>query len=274
MIQRSSNRELWYSLFAVLMLTIAYVFMVSMLNGIPAASDFFGHMIGVIGFVLMLMTETLYSLRKRSRSARWGRMAEWLDFHIFTGLVGPYLVLLHSSWKFNGLAGIVMLLTVIIVASGFVGRYIYTAVPRTADGVEVESSQVEAFIRQADQELQRWLETRPVETRRQVQMLAQPAQSSGNPMLDLLFRPLDELNDRIRWWRIRSQLDVQTNQQLSQLEKLLRQRQNLNRQIRTLAIARRLMSLWHTVHIPIGMALFSAAFIHIIAAIYYATLLH
>ncbi len=273
MIQRSSNRELWYSLFAVLMLTMAYVFMVSMLNGIPAASDFFGHMIGIVGFVLMLMTETLYSLRKRSRSARWGRMADWLDFHIFTGLVGPYLVLLHSSWKFNGLAGVVMLLTVIIVVSGFVGRYIYTAVPRTADGVEVEASQVEAFIRQADQELQRWLETRPPEIRQQVQMLAQPGQSSGNALWDLLLRPLDELNERIRWWSIRSQLDAQTRQQISQLEKLLRQRQNLNRQIRTLAVARRLMSLWHTVHIPIGMALFTAAFIHIIAAIYYATLL-
>jgi hypothetical protein len=230
-------------------------------------------MIGIVGFVLMLMTETLYSLRKRSRSARWGRMADWLDFHIFTGLVGPYLVLLHSSWKFNGLAGVVMLLTVIIVVSGFVGRYIYTAVPRTADGVEVEASQVEAFIRQADQELQRWLETRPPEIRQQVQMLAQPGQSSGNALWDLLLRPLDELNERIRWWSIRSQLDAQTRQQISQLEKLLRQRQNLNRQIRTLAVARRLMSLWHTVHIPIGMALFTAAFIHIIAAIYYATLL-
>lgn len=273
MIQRTSNRELWYSLFAILTITIAYVFMVSMLNGIPAASDFFGHMIGVVGFVLMLMTETLYSLRKRSRSARWGRMAEWLDFHIFTGVVGPYLVLLHSSWKFNGLAGIVMLLTVIIVASGFVGRYIYTAVPRTADGVEIEANQIEAFIHQADRELQRWLETRPEETRRQVQMLAQPVKSSGNPALDLLLRPLDELIDRIRWWSIRSRLDTQTRQQLAQLEKLLRQRQNLHRQIRTLAVARRLMSLWHTVHIPIGMALFTAAFIHIIAAIYYATLL-
>ncbi len=272
-IQRSSNRELWFSLFAALLLTIAYVFMVSMLNGIPSASDFFGHMIGVLGFVLMLMTETLYSLRKRSRSARWGRMAEWLDFHIFTGLVGPYLVLLHSSWKFNGLAGVVMLLTVIIVASGFVGRYIYTAMPRTADGVEIEASQLEGYIQQADRELQRWLETRPAETRQRVQMLVQPSHASGSPLIDLLLRPLDDLNERIRWWSVRSQLDVQTRQQLTQLEKLLRQRQNLSRQIRTLAAARRLMSLWHTVHIPIGMALFTAAFIHIIAAIYYATLL-
>jgi hypothetical protein len=41
----------------------------------------------------------------------------------------------------------------------------------------------------------------------------------------------------------------------------------------TLKQARRLMALWHTIHIPIGMALFVSAFVHIGAALYYATLL-
>jgi hypothetical protein len=35
-----------------------------------------------------------------------------------------------------------------------------------------------------------------------------------------------------------------------------------------------MLAIWHTLHIPLGMALFTAAFIHIGAAIYYATLLH
>ena len=143
---RRSNRELWLAFFAVLGITVIYLFMIVMLNGIPNASGFFGHMIGVLGFILMLLTETLYTLRKRSRSARWGRMSEWLNFHIFTGIVGPYMVLLHTSWKFNGLAGITLLLTIIVVASGFIGRYIYTAVPRTADGVEVEATMIEGLI--------------------------------------------------------------------------------------------------------------------------------
>jgi hypothetical protein len=130
----------------------------------------------------------LYSIRKRSRSARWGRMSSWLQFHIFTGLVGPYLVLLHSSWKFNGLAGATTLLTAIIVVSGFIGRYIYTRIPRNLDGIEQES-------------------------------------------------PLGGV------------------------------------QAAALVRARRLLAIWHTVHIPIGVALFASAFIHIGAALYYATLL-
>ena len=143
---QQSNRELWASFFAVILITLVYLFAMSQMGAVPAASGLFGHGIGILGFILMLMTEILYSWRKRSRSARWGKMSTWLRFHIFTGLVGPYMVLLHTSWKFNGLAGIVLLLTVIIVLSGIVGRYIFTAVPRTADGAEIEEFELEQQI--------------------------------------------------------------------------------------------------------------------------------
>ena len=118
------NRELWAALFAILVITLVYLGVMAWMGSIPAAGQLFGHLIGVVGFVLMLMTETLYTIRKRIRTVQWGRMSGWLQFHIFTGIVGPYLVLLHTSWKLNGLAGIVLLLTVVIVVSGFIGRYI------------------------------------------------------------------------------------------------------------------------------------------------------
>jgi hypothetical protein len=182
------NKELWLSLLGIVMITAIYAIIVYWFRAIPAAGSLFGHLIGVIGFLLMLATEILYSFRKRTRVGRWGSMAAWLQFHIFTGLVGPYMVLLHTSWKFNGLAGATTLLTIIIVISGFIGRYIYTRIPRTLEGVEID-------------------------------------QPDGH------------------------------NQAVS------------------LARTRRLMATWHAVHIPIGMALFVAAFIHIGAALSYATLL-
>ncbi len=183
---RHNIKELWLSLIAIVVIAAVYIFVAEWYRTIPAASGLFGHLIGVIGFLLMLSTEVLYSYRKRSRRARWGNMESWLQFHIFTGLVGSFMVLLHSSWKFNGLAGVTLLLTVIIVISGFVGRYIYTMIPRSLDGTEFAASDAQA---------------------------------------SLVVR------------------------------------------------ARRLMALWHSIHIPIGIALFAAAFIHIGGALYYATLL-
>jgi len=180
-----NNLELWVALAFAAFITGVYILVAYLMRGIPPASELFGHSLGILGFILMLMTETLYSLRKRSRSVRWGKMSIWLQFHIFTGIVGPYMVLLHTSWKFHGLAGVTTLLTVVIVISGFIGRYIYTRIPRTADGLEIQGTLSEQALKQA----------------------------------------------------------------------------------------RRLMSLWHTVHIPIGMALFISAFVHVGAALYYATFL-
>lgn len=269
---QQSNRELWLSFIAIVFISIAYVLVAITYGSIPGASELFGHGIGVIGFILMLMAETLYTLRKRSKSARWGRMSNWLQFHIFTGLVGPYMVLLHTSWKFNGLAGMVMLLTVIIVASGFVGRYIYTSVPRNADGIEIEALELEQRIWEVDGELQNWLADHPEIYQKISRQLSRPTVSSGNRLV--FGRAFEEWNTRLRWWRLSSRMDRKARAQASQLNDLLKYERNLRRQLASIVLSRRLLSLWHAIHIPVGMVLFTAAFIHIIAAIYYATLLH
>ena len=218
------SRELWLAGLAVALITGLYAGATS-LAGVPAASGFLGHSLGVLGFLLMLATETLYSLRKRAIRRPWGRMRDWLRFHIFTGIVGPYLVLLHSAWEFRGLAGVVTLLTVIVVLSGFTGRYIYTAVPRTADGIVLEVEAIQAEIAGLNAELEA------------------------------------------------ADLAETDRRQLAQRADAERRRRRLERQIASLASARRMLSLWHSVHIPLGMALFVAAIVHAAGALYYATLL-
>ena len=263
-----NNRELWLALVAMALITAIYLLVTNYLGAIPAASDFFGHALGILGFVLMLMTEVLYSLRKRSRNMRWGKVAEWLRFHIFTGLVGPYLVLLHTSWKFNGLAGIVTLLTLIIVLSGIVGRYIYTLVPRSVDGIELEAAELEQHILEVERARRQWEQTYP-----QILRALPASLKDSTPSTSLWGRAIAEWRYQRRWQHARRQLDAQARQQARQLELLIQRQRTLQRQVRTLAVARHTLSLWHAVHIPIGVALFTTAFIHIGAAIYYATLL-
>src|SRR4030043_1266298 len=193
---QQSNRELWLSFIAIIAITLLYLFVLVTFGEIPGASDLFGHGLGIVGFVFMLMTETLYSLRKRSRSVRWGRMSNWLQFHIFTGLVGPYMVLLHSSWKFNGLAGMVMLLTIIIVASGLLGRYIYTSVPRNVDGIEIEANELERQIRAVDGELQNWLASHPDSYRALSNRLSAASANKGNRLV--FGRAFEEGNTKLR----------------------------------------------------------------------------
>jgi len=77
----------------------------------------------------------------------------------------------------------------------------------------------------------------------------------------------------LRWEWEGTKMDAASREQARHLEKLLQRQAALQQQLSSLAIARRLLGLWYTIHIPIGLSLFVAAFIHIVAAIYYATLL-
>jgi hypothetical protein len=213
-----------YSELALALLTIAAITAlyagVVQTAGVPAARGLLGHSLGILGFVMMLMTETLYSLRKRAMRRPRGSMRTWLRFHIFTGLVGPYLVLLHTAWAFQGLAGALTVMTGIVVASGFIGRYIYTAVPRTADGAVIEA-----------QELQLLIDAARLEA---AGTAAEPGRHEREARRRL--RQLEGQMSALRW-------------------------------------ARRLLATWHAIHIPIGAALFAMAGAHIVAAVYYATLL-
>ncbi len=241
-------------------------------HSIPAAGELFGHLIGVVGFVLMLMTEILYSLRKRSRSARWGRMSSWLKFHIYTGIVGPYLVLLHTSWKFNGLAGISMLLTLIIVVSGFIGRYIYTAVPRSLDGTAPDAEDLKRRMRAVEAELQRFIDQQPEAAAPLSRLLTAPAAAASGAGL-VFGRLLDDANYWRLWQREKRRLPAAARASLSQIERLQVEHRTLQRQVDSLVTVRRLLGVWQSIHIPIGVALFTAAFIHAGVALYYATLL-
>jgi hypothetical protein len=265
--------ELWSAFAAMALLGLGYALLARGLGGVPAAGHLIGHTLGAVGFVMMLMTETLYSLRKRSRRARWGRTSTWLRFHIFTGLVGPFLVLLHTSWKYNGLAGIVALMTAVVVLSGFIGRYIYTAVPRTIDGAEVEAGELEVQIAAVETKLQRWLAEHPDAARALSRWReAGPGLSTSGPML-VLGRSFAAWRPRLAWWLEKRRMAPDVRAQAAGVDRLMRQQSTLRRQVASLALARHMLAVWRTVHIPIGMTLFTAAFIHVGAAIYYATLL-
>jgi len=66
-------------------------------------SGYFSHGLGNIGATMITVGVALYSSRKRIR-AFWnlGRLSSWLEFHIFLCLVGPVLVIYHTTFKTEG----------------------------------------------------------------------------------------------------------------------------------------------------------------------------
>ena len=62
-------------------------------------AGFRSHAFGIIGSAMMLFM-LAYSLRKRIRIfRRLGRLNHWLDVHIYFGVMGPLLVILHTDFN-------------------------------------------------------------------------------------------------------------------------------------------------------------------------------
>lgn len=232
----------------------------------PGGGQPFGHWLGIVGTLLMIMTETLYSLRKRTRLLnRYGPVRNWLSFHIITGLVGPFLVTMHTGLQFRGLAGVTFGLTVIVVASGFFGRYLYTALNRAASGSASNREQTaEELVR-----VQQALDAFEVEKPRQARQLAQ--------ILDNRYG-----SGRLARWRYQRHLQSELRrlentgqayrQQIADLEVRTRR---IGRRGARIDRTRRLFQIWHMVHIPLGLTLFVAVAIHIVAALFFrAGILH
>jgi hypothetical protein len=186
-----------------------------------------------VGIILMVMTATLYTIRKRLTDARWGSMAAWLRFHMVAGLVGPYMVLLHTSMRFRGLAGVAMLLTVVVVISGLVGRYLYTAVPRVIEGAEPDVSELDRLIAVYE--------------------------TSGMASADLAMASAVALDP--------SHLG---SDQPGQTQMVPAGRRSPDQRLDRLEARRGAVAVWRSIHLPLTWALLVTALVHMAGALYYS----
>lgn len=99
------------------------------------AGSLAGGLLAVAGTLFMLVP-LVYSIIKRvgplkRRVTKRVGMATLLTIHVYAGLVGPILVLLHTGHKFDSFIGIALTaMTLIVATSGYVGRYLMTRVGR------------------------------------------------------------------------------------------------------------------------------------------------
>ena len=115
-------------------------------------SGLFGHGLGIVGTLLILIGVFGYVAKKRYKFlARMGRLKYWLEFHIFLCTLGPILILFHTAFKFGGIVSVSFWSMVAVVASGVIGRFIYVQIPHTADGKELSMEEVKAMKTEIDQ---------------------------------------------------------------------------------------------------------------------------
>ena len=92
-----------------------------------------GAVFGISGAVLMLVPLT-YVVAKRipffkDRITKYVSLQTWLSVHVYTGILGALLALIHTGHKYTSPLGIALTSTMmLVVVSGFAVRYLLTYV--------------------------------------------------------------------------------------------------------------------------------------------------
>lgn len=117
------------------------------------AEDGLGYWMGLVGGVIMLLAY-VYSMRKHIPGMRHiGTLGRWLRVHIAFGIVGPFLILPHTTFKFESLNGTIAFFSMAIVfLSGVIGRYLYSKVHFGLDGRKAELRELTEMLGLYDKE--------------------------------------------------------------------------------------------------------------------------
>lgn len=231
-----------------------------------APTGVIGHSLGYVGAASVVIGVAMYLLRKRWRRLQGrGALSSWLQVHIFLCTLGPYLVLLHTSFKFHGVAAISFWSMAAAVASGAVGRYLYAHIPRTIhgnlrslDGLAAEAAELERQLGDVAPRVRVVLEPLLAERPRPPRSLAQ----------SLVGAARGDVERRLRLRRARAALrhTPLAPVERSRVVELLRSRFRVEQQIALLAPFQRLFHYWHVLHLPMAIVMFLALALHMAVA--------
>jgi hypothetical protein len=275
--QRPRHRDGWLYGGIAVMLVLSWV--VSRTGLVEAGNDL-GYGLGVAGGVLMLVL-LLYPLRKYLRVMRnLGSVKAWFWMHMLCGIAGPWLILVHSTYRIGSLnAGVALFSMLIVVASGVIGRFLFVRVQHDLDGGQANLQGLRERLGLAGSEARSMLAFAPdIETRLQrFEARELPGgDTSSVPLLRLLGVPVRRWLEHRRCRVLLEQhLTEQAGQQQWSPELLAQRRRRTERLLRryfdsVLRVAHfslfdRLFALWHVAHLPFVVLLALSAVVHVVA---------
>ncbi len=227
-------------------------------------SGLVGQGFGVFGSLFCLLT-LLYPLRKRwRRLENLGTPRTWFQFHIYFGIAGPLLATLHTTFKFGGLASICYWSMMLVMASGFVGRFLFAQLPRNQRGIMLSLKEIEAEIKV----VQRHLETMGWRSEDGGAISATPPGRNFSAGWLSLLRLWLARRREMRVWRQRLRAQGLSRATAHRVLSILSRKLFLEGSRVTLDLTTRAFSHWHTLHLPFTYLMFITLLIHAGLAIF------
>ncbi|MBK8192557.1 MAG: hypothetical protein IPK76_04930 [Lewinellaceae bacterium] len=227
-------------------------------------SGIYGHGLGIVGTLLILIGVFSYIARKRYKSlARLGRLKYWLEFHIFLCSVGPVMVLFHTAFKFGGIVSISFWSMVAVVASGVIGRFIYIQIPRTIEGRELSLSEVQSLKSNVEDILVGSYGLDAAHSGTILESIRVAPRAKGGNLLSGMINKYFEDKKTIRRVKkiLRDNHLPQTH--VLQISRLIKREISLNNRIERLQTMQKLFKYWHVAHLPFAIIMLIIMVVHV-----------
>jgi len=231
-----------------------------------------GQTAGVIAFALFLFM-WLYPLRKKFRFLAFtGSIAKWLNVHVVAGLCIPLLAATHAAWHFTGLIALGYAAMMIVVLSGFVGRYLYVRIPHSRGGLEMSLEEIET----ERKVLLKYVSNTaglPIEEVERILAPRSVDKGRGSALVALTRMATDDFD---RWLASRrlargvrgaAGARAVDRKVLALVRRLARRQMGLSQQVRLLDATHQVFRYWHVAHRPVAISALLAVAIHVIVAV-------
>jgi Fe-S-cluster-containing hydrogenase component 2 len=235
-----------------------------------------GRWMGYFGASMMIVA-ALYTLRLNVPGLRRiGSSKTWFDFHVVFGLAGPVFALLHMDLKIFETRWVTLMVwwpTFVVVITGLIGRFIYTAIPKAEFLTTQDKRKLDDGIKEvADQ----WTSLTVSANVMNHFLKAQEKQEEKEQDVNMglwgftLFLIRSEFRRRqgVRDLKERLLSQIKNKSLRVTALKLMTRRAQVERRTQILGVARRLLTRWRAYHIGISIFMLLALLIHIGLSIY------
>ncbi len=267
------KRYRYLKLAVVVTLVAIVVYAIADVRVRPNGGTWYGYILGTVSALLILWLMML-GIRKRAMTPGNWSLKGWTSAHVYLGSSLLVLATLHTGFQFglnvHTLAYVIM---VIVILSGFIGVYYYTAVPRKMSDNRAHRSQKDMLdaIRALDHELNE--AARPLDQRYLREVTNAIRKTKVKPGL---FTPVSSAHRQcattraaIRLRKAVAKAEPDMRRPLEAVTAILERKAALLLRTRRHIRSKTLLQLWLYFHVPLSFALLAALTAHIISVFFY-----
>lgn len=280
--EKNQPKDYGWTLYLIIITVLMLIGLLISRDHLYRPGDKIGYNIGLAGGIMML-TLLLYPVRKRVGFMKnWVILPVWFKWHMVFGILGPALIMFHSTFYIGSVnAGVALICMLLVSGSGIFGRFFYTKVHYGLYGRNASLKQLQDDLEGAG-DIKSIFSFAPDIQKKLIAFRDSAMGSTKGGKVRIL--QFVTMGARAKWLERTLVRDLEdamyadameknwSEKQMQRLDELFGQNKNFiinylatTQQVAQFSTYEKLFSLWHVFHVPLIYMLVFSAIWHVIA---------